>query len=142
MEKLKEIRIGETYYPVKIDLNVLEYIQDAYGSITDWEMDLKGWHYRKDEDGNRIYDEKGYPVMYRTEPSVKAIRTVLPAMVNEGLAIRAELQGKPWDEMPDLQIISECEIDYRELAAVIRAEFDRCFSVKKACRGKKERQSR
>ena len=142
MEKMKEIRIGDAYYPVKIDLNGLEYIQETYGSIGEWEMDLKGWHYSKDKDGNRIYDEKGSPVLYRTEPSIKAIRTVLPAMVNEGIAVRAELQGKPWDEMPDLQIISECEIDYTELAAVIREEFNRCFAVKKACRGKGEKQSR
>lgn len=142
MNKLEAIRIGDAYYPIKIDLNVLEHIQDAYGSICKWEMELKGWHYSKDADGKRICDENGSPIMYRTEPSVKAIRTVLPAMVNEGIAIQAELYGKPWDEVPDLKIISECEIDYTELAAVIRKEFDRCFAVKKACRGKQERKSR
>ena len=142
MRKLEEIRIGDVYYPIRIDLNVLEHIQETYGSIGAWEMDLKGWHCSEDEDGNRLLDEKGSPIMYRTEPSIKAIKTVLPAMINEGIAIRSERQGKPWDEVPDLQIISECEIDYTELARVIRTEFDRCFDIKKACRGKKEKQSR
>ena len=142
MRKLEEIRIGDVYYPIRIDLNVLEHIQETYGSIGAWEMDLKGWHYSVDEDGNRVFDEKGYPVMYQTEPSIKAIKTVLPAMINEGIAIRSEQQGKPWDEVSDLQVISECEIDYTELVSVIRTEFDRCFDIKKACRGKKGKQSR
>lgn len=142
MRKLEKIRIGDVYYPIRIDLNVLEHIQETYGSIGEWEMDLKGWHYSKDAEGKCLIDEKGSLVMHRTEPSIKAIKTVLPAMINEGIAIRSELQGKPWDEVPDLQIISECEIDYTELASVIRKEFDRCFAVKKACRGKKEKQSR
>lgn len=142
MRKLEEIRIGDVYYPIKIDLNVLEHIQETYGSIGAWEMDLKGWHYSEDEDGNRLFDKKGSPVMYRTEPSIKAINTVLAAMINEGIAIQAEQQGKPYDEVPDLQIISECEIDYTELAVLITKEFDRCFAVKKACRGKEGKQSR
>lgn len=142
MRKLEEIRIGDVFYPVKIDLNVLEIIQDEFGSIGAWEMALKGWRYRTDENGNPVYDASGSPVMYRTEPSVRAIKTVLPAMINEGIAIRAERQGKPYDELSDLQIISECETDYTELAGMIREEFDRCFAVKKACRGKKGKQSR
>lgn len=136
MKKLEEIRIGDKFYPIKIDLNVLELIQEAYGSISTWEMELKGWHFRKDENGAQLYSDKGSPLMYKTEPSIKAIRTVLPAMINEGIAIRAERQGKPYDEVLDLQIISECEVDYTELAEVIKKEFDRCFTVKKACRGK------
>lgn len=142
MKKLEEIRIGDKFYPIKIDLNVLEFIQEEYGSIGAWEMELKGWHYRKDENGDQLYSDNGSPLMYKTEPSIKAIRTVLPAMINEGIAIRAEQQGKPYDEVPDLQIISECEIDYIELAEVIKVEFDRCFAVKKACRGKAEKKSR
>ena len=138
MKRLEEIRIGENFYPVIIDLNVLEYIQNEYGSIGAWELELKGWHFKTDEDGNQLYSKNGSPVMYKTDPSIRAINTVLPAMVNEGIAVRAEMQGKPYDEKPDLQILSECEIDYKELARVIIQEFNRCFSVKKACRGKRE----
>ena len=142
MGKLEEIRIGDRYYPVKIDLNVLEFIQEEYGSIGQWEMALKGWRYQTDDNGNHIHGENGSPIVYKTEPSVRAIRMVLPAMINEGIAIQAEQQGKPYDEVTDLQIISECEIDYTELAALIRKEFDRCFAVKKDCRRKREQKSR
>lgn len=138
MKKMEEIWIGDKFYPVIIDLNVLEHIQDEYGSIGAWELELKGWHFKKDADGEQLYNKNGSPVMYKTDPSVRAIRTVLPAMINEGIAVRAEIQGKPYDEIPDLQILSECEIDYKELALVIIQEFDRCFSVKKACRGKRK----
>lgn len=138
MRKMEEIWIGDCVYPMIMDLNVLEHIQEEYGTIGVWELELKGWHFKRDEDGNQLYNKNGSPVMYRTEPSVRAIRTVLPLMINEGLAVKAQMQGNTYDEIPDMQILSECEIDYRELAAIIMKEFGRCFSAKKACRGKKE----
>ena len=135
---MEEIWIGDRAYPMIIDLNVLEHIQEEYGTIGVWELELKGWHFKRDKDGNQIYNKNGSPVMYKTEPSVRAIRTVLPLMINEGLAVKAEMQGRPYDEIPDIQILSECEIDYRELAAIIMKEFGRCFSEKKVCQVKKE----
>ena len=138
MKKMEEILIGECYYPILMDLNVLEHIQEEYGTIGAWELELKGWHFKKDEDGNQIYNKNGSPVMYKTVPSIRAIRTVLPWMINEGIAVNAEMHGRPYDEIPDVQILCKCEIDYRELAEIIMKEFARCFSAKKVCRGKKE----
>lgn len=57
MEKMKRIMIGEKTYPFKIDLNVLEYIQEEYGTIHEFERELMGIHYKKDAGGNQIYDD-------------------------------------------------------------------------------------
>lgn len=119
MQKLGRILIGDRTYPVKIDLNVLEAIQEGYGSIGRFERELVGLY--QGEDGT----------MYRGEPSVKAIRMVLPVMVNEGLAIEAAETGKPYEPVSDMEVISRCSVAYDLLAGVIHGEFKKCFIQKK-----------
>lgn len=131
MEKLKRIQIGETDYPYKIDLNVLEQIQEAYGTVYEFERDLIGLDYLKDEEGKQLYDEEGYPRMYKKEPSIKAVRTVLPLMINEGLEIEAEEKGGTFSGVPDRMLLRECRISFERLAEMIHEEFKRCFATKK-----------
>ncbi len=119
MRKLGRILVGDRTYPVKIDLNVLEAIQEGYGSISRFERELMGLY--QGEDGT----------LYRGEPSVKAIRMVLPAMVNEGLAIEAAETGKLYEPVSDMEVISRCCIAYDLLAGIIHEEFKRCFVQKK-----------
>ena len=122
MKKMERILIGEKTYPIKIDLNVLESIQDQYGAVNLFEMDLLGLKLQKDEDGREI--------VRVTEPSVKAIRMVLPLMINEGLAIEAAETGKPYNQVTEQEIIPECRIPYNELSRIIHDEFKRCFGKK------------
>lgn len=131
MEKLKKIQIGETKYPFKIDLNVLEQIQEKYGSVHEFERDLLGLKYLKDKEGNQLYDEEGAPRMYKQEPSIKAIRTILPLMINEGLEIEAEEKGESFTPVSDQTILRECGVPFNLLAEIIHEEFRRCFATKK-----------
>ena len=131
MEKLKRIRIGEKRYPYKIDLNVLEQIQEEYGSINKFERDILGYVFEKDREGNQIYTKEGKPLMRRTEPSVRAIKAVLPAAINEGLAIEADETGKEFEPVTEEQIFRECKIAYETLADMMHEEFTRCFVIKK-----------
>jgi hypothetical protein len=131
MERLKRIIIGETDYPYKIDLNVLERIQEEYGSVHEFERDLLGMEYSKDEAGNQLYDEDGEPLMYKKEPSIKAIRTVLPLMINEGMEIEAEEKGGIFTPAADQVILRECGVPFNLLAEIIHEEFRRCFATKK-----------
>ena len=62
MKKLRRIIIGDRNYPIKIDLNVLEHIQENYGSISQFEMDILGLKLTKDADGNLVYTEDGKAV--------------------------------------------------------------------------------
>lgn len=131
MEKLKRIVIGEAEYPFKIDLNVLEHIQEEYGSIHDFERDLLGLKFLKDGEGKQIYDEDGEPCMCRQEPSIKAIRIVLPLMINEGLEIEAEEKGETFTPVAEQTILRECGVPFNLLSEIIHEEFRRCFAAKK-----------
>ncbi len=131
MGELKKIIIKGKAYPVKIDLNVLEVIQEEYGSIHEFERDLLGIKFKKDEDGQQIYDENGEPEIYFTEPSVRAIAMVLPLMINEGLAVEAHRMGKEPEWVEDSKILTECDISYEYLAELIHEEYSTCFVTKK-----------
>lgn len=131
MEELQKVQIGGQTYPVKMDLCVLEYIQENYSSIRQWELDILGIGVVKDEEGHVVVDEDGETKAYLKEPSVKAIRAALYPMVNEGLEIEAEQTGKSWVPVTRKFIDRECHTDYRQLADFIHAEFKRCFAVKK-----------
>lgn len=131
MKTLKRIKIGAESYPIKMDLNVLEQIQDNYESINQFEMDLLGIGFLKDKEGHSVLDKSGKPVMYTKEPSVKAIRTALYPMINEGIQIEAEERGQSWEPVSKEEIERECTINYVYLSEMIHEEFKRCFAVKK-----------
>ncbi len=130
MEKLKRITIGGKIYPIKMDLNVLAALQDGYGSLHDFEMDIKGIRYARDAEGKVIYDG-GRPMVELVEPSIRAVRAALPAMINEGLEIEADEQNREFIPVDEKEIIRDCAISYEALAAIISEEFKRCFEIKK-----------
>lgn len=131
MERLKRILIAGKTYPYKIDLNVLEAIQEGYGSISQFERDLLGYRFKKDENGAQVYSQEGEPVMYKVEPSIRAIRAALPAAVNEGLAIEAEETGKEFTPISEEYIMQNCTISFELLSRMLHDEFKRCFETKK-----------
>lgn len=131
MGNLKRIMIGEKTYPYKIDLNVLEHIQENYNTINQFERDLIGLRFKKDAEGNQVYNGDGDPVMIKTEPSIKAIKTVLPAAINEGLAIEADEENKSFTKITEEFVIRECTIPFDVLAVMLHEEFKRCFATKK-----------
>lgn len=131
MRKLTHIIISGKTYPIIVDLNVLEHIQNEYGSIHKFERDLIGIHFKKDENGNQEYTEDGKPKMYMTEPSIKAIKTALPAMINEGMSIEAEEGNKSYENVTEKQIFRDCNMAFDLLSDIIHAEYKRCFEVKK-----------
>lgn len=131
MERLKRILIAGKTYPYKIDLNVLEAIQEGYGSISQFERDLLGYRFKKDDKGNQVYDKEGEPLMYKVEPSIRAVRAALPAAVNEGLAIEAEASGMGFTPVSEEYIMQNCTISFELLSHMLHDEFKRCFETKK-----------
>ena len=122
MKKMERILIGERTYPIKIDLNVLETIQEQYCSVNLIEMDLLGLKIQTGGDGKEQ--------IVVVEPSIKAIRMILPLMINEGMAIEAAETGQPYVPVNKQEIIQECCIPYDELSKIIHSEFKRCFGKK------------
>lgn len=124
MEELTRIRIGKKAYPVKLDINVLETIQEEYGSIVQFERDILGIE--------PVYDSAGKLIdAVNKEPSIKAIKIVLPAMINEGLKIEADWQNKEFDRVEAEMVFRECDMDFNALADLIHKEFKKCFATKK-----------
>jgi hypothetical protein len=75
--KLQEIEYKDKKYKLDFDLNVMEAIQDEYGSIEAW--------------GNLIEPDKG-------ETNIKALVFGAMQMINEGIEISNEEDGT--DEKP------------------------------------------
>lgn len=131
MYKLNELQIGSVKYPYIIDLNVLEEIQETFGTVGEFERQILGIELIKDDDGNVLFDKDGKPKMKVKDPSIKAINTVLPMMVNEGILIQAERDGREPVVLTRMQVVSECTLSYRDLANLIHDEFERRFEAKK-----------
>ncbi len=131
MERLKRILIGDKTYPFRIDLNVLQRIQEEYGTVNQFERELLGLRYKKDEEGQQVYGEDGEAVLELTEPSIRAIRTALPLAINEGLAIEADEQHKPAETVTEDFVMRNCTIGYVTLSEMLHEEYSRCFATKK-----------
>lgn len=73
LNKLEHIRANNTDYPVTFNINVMEEIQEAYGSISAW--------------GAIVENAEG------GEPKVKDLKIGLMMMINEGIDIENEMTG-------------------------------------------------
>lgn len=131
MSELKRILIGGKTYPFRIDLNVLQHIQEEYGSINQFELDLIGVRQKKDADGMPVYGEDGKAMLEFTEPSIKAIITVLPMAINEGIIIEADEQNKPAEKVTAEFVARNCTIPFNIISQMLQQELKRCFSTKK-----------
>lgn len=131
MKGLSRILIGDKTYPFRIDLNVLQQIQEEYGSINQFELDLIGIRHKKDIDGTPAYNEDGKAVMELTEPSIKAIITVLPMAVNEGIIIEADEQNKAVEKVTAEFVTRNCTIPFNTISQMLQQELRRCFDTKK-----------
>ena len=73
LNKLEYIEANGKGYPVTFNINVMEEIQEAYGSISAW--------------GAIVENAEG------GEPRVKDLKVGLMAMINEGIDIDNEMNG-------------------------------------------------
>ena len=117
-DKLQRISIGGKELPVKIDMFVLEEIQEKYGTIHEFELKIKGFKESRKEDG-KVYLEK-------VPESIGAINLVLPMMVREG----CDIEGIDLD-MSDKDIVRSVDVPYPELLKIVIDEFDKCFKTQK-----------
>lgn len=117
-QKLERIRIGNSDYPIKMDMFVLEKIQKIYGNINTFELLVKGISENIDEEGSKKYSF--------VEPSIEAINMVLPEMVYEG----CDIEGVAID-LSEKDIVRNVRCSYMELQQIIIKEFNKCFETEK-----------
>ena len=86
-EKLNTVTIGGHKLPIKCDFNILQILQENFGTLKKFEQALIGMVPILDKDGNQIYeiDSQGNEsIKFKTtEPSLKALAIALPTMINE-----------------------------------------------------------
>lgn len=131
-EELKTIELSGKEYPIKCDLLVLEKIQDAYGTIGDFEEGLITWEAELDENGKQMHDEDGNTIIHGKFPKVRNVNDALAWMVTEGEIITAERDKRPQKEISREKLVREVDISLIELANKLHEEFYRCFSLKNA----------
>lgn len=92
--KLQEIEYDGKKYKLAFDLNVMEAIQDEYGSIEAW--------------GKLVEPEGG-------EPNIKAVVFAATEMINEGIEISNDENGtdeKPLTHRKVARILTEVGLEY------------------------------
>lgn len=133
MRRPSMIKFGKKQYPIICDLNVLEVLQDKYGSVNNFERKLLGLVIQRNEKGEIIYKDDGDPLMLLMEPSIDAIETALLAMVKEGERVSGYLDGKEDVDFTDeIVILNECTIPFEKMARILHEEYKKCFETKKS----------
>ena len=93
---IKELKVNDKVsYPLAFTLNVMETLQEKYGTFQNWADAVEG-------------KGKG------KEPSIKAIKYGLTEIINEGLDIEADEKGteyKPLSEKKVGRILSEIGLE-------------------------------
>lgn len=74
IDKLGKLEVGEVTYPIAFNLNVLENIQESYGTIDEWQDTLIG------EEGSL--------------PNIKCLKWSFTQFINEGIDIENETAEK------------------------------------------------
>ena len=137
VEKLNYIELADGFYPIKCDLAVLEAVQEEYGKLSIFERELSG--IRKTEEK----DEKGKPIYKTEEPSMRAVRFVLPLMINEGIDVENHLEGtrKKHIKESDLKCCIT-GVNILDIAYDLHREFVRCFETKNRNSTQEEKNNR
>ena len=86
----KVLKLNEVEYPIVFNLNVMQAIQEEYGSLDAWGNVTEA--VQRDENDEIITDTYGKPLT--KEPDVKAVIFGFTEMINEGIDIRNEREGK------------------------------------------------
>lgn len=133
-EKLNTVRIGSKKIPIKCDFNVLQILQEEFGSLKTFEQKLIGMVPVLDAKGDPVYEINSEGVeslkFKTTEPNLRAIAVALPVMINEG-KIQSEKQGEAEIDFDYKTAIAEADFSIIDVALDLHNEYRRCFDRKK-----------
>lgn len=107
IDKVEHIEVDGKKYPYFFDLNMLEQIQDEYGSIAEWDKKLTG---KEGEDGNK-------------EWSCKHVKKSFASMINEGYA--KEGSSETIDEKQVGAIFAKAGL--REIGSIVQRQVTECI---------------
>ena len=129
--KMTKITSPENNYPVICTLNVLEYIQNKYGTIEKFQMLVSGMlPDGKDQEGKKKY--KYTPI------NVAALLDGITAMINEGIDIENEVPGEHKTMLLKIRtkdaarILRDADIPLADAAGIVLNELTECILPKNA----------
>lgn len=79
LNKVEILEVNDKQYPMMFTLNVVEEIQDEFGSLEAWE--------------NEIMPKKENDEEKEKEPNIKAFKKTITIMINEGIDFMNEENG-------------------------------------------------
>jgi hypothetical protein len=83
IDVIRHINAGDKEYPIAFTLNVMEAIQEKYGSMDEW--------------GKVLQPEDG-------EPSIKDLKWTFQQFINEGIEIQNEEKGEERPLLSEKQV--------------------------------------
>lgn len=131
-EDLDYIELSGKTYPIKCDLLVLEKLEKAYDTLDNFERKILNWMYERDAQGEYVLDEKGQKKTLSKLPNAEALNTGLYLMVNEGIAIKNELNQEKTKSLSRDEIVRRVDVSLTELEEIVHGEFIKCFETKNA----------
>lgn len=132
--KIETVILAGKEYPVRCDINVLIEVQEHFDSFSEFEALIAGIKICKDADGNLLYDADGKIKFERTEPSLRAIKTILPCMIKEG-AITSEIHI---DLAEVVTAINNFSFNMYDVAVKMHNEYTKCFERKNVSSAKEK----
>lgn len=123
-EHTETVTLADKEYPIRCDINVLVEIQEQFDNLSEFEMRIAGLRVAKKPDGSVIKDKNKKIVFERIQPSLRAIRDVLPYMLKEAA------HGKDITEA--LEAVKNAKFDLYDTAVKMHTEYSKCFERKNA----------
>ncbi len=131
-DKLSYITLSGETYPIRCGMEVLEEIQDRYGSIDEFEKKIMIFEPQRDEDGNPVENEDGNVIGQYMTPRIKDLGDALHMMVTAGLEMEAEESEKPVKKVTRRELLEKADMTPVSLGLALHAELMRCFRTKNA----------
>ena len=129
-DKLSYITLSGEKYPMRCGMEVLEIVQDKYGSIEEFENRLMPFERKKDENGEDVLNEEGVPIGRYVIPKISDLGDALHLMVTAGLEMEADLSGKETESVTRKELLQKADMPPTVLGEILHAEMMRCFRRK------------
>lgn len=118
-DEMSRIEICGKTYPYRCDLVVLEKIQEEFGDILQFELNIRGVIPYYDEDTG-VRDKKRDK---STVPGIKQVCRTLAWMIQEGIEVSGEELAPPTEK----DIMRQRELTIYQLSAMCFQEYAKCF---------------
>lgn len=129
-DKLSYITLSGETYPIRCGMEVLEEVQDRYGSIDEFEKKIMVFEPQRDKDGNPVVNEDGNAIGQYLTPRIKDLGDALHLMVTAGLEMEAEESGEPARRVTRRELLEKADMTPVNLGLTLHAELMRCFRAK------------